>query len=205
MPKLQSPILMAVIGAPHGIRGEVRVKSFADDPIALSAYGPLSSADGRAFEVEAVRPQGAIVVVRLKGVADRAAAEALTGTDLFIDRSALPEAVEEGEFYHADLIGLAVRDEEGAAIGEVTAVQNYGGGDILEIGLAGQRGVLVPFTRAAVPEIDVAAGFIRIDRTAAGLTVDDAGDSEAREASPGTLPPRRTARKRGPKEAGGNR
>ena len=205
MPKLQSPILMAVIGAPHGIRGEVRVKSFADDPIALSAYGPLSSADGRAFEVEAVRPQGAIVVVRLKGVADRAAAEALTGTDLFIDRSALPEAVEEGEFYHADLIGLAVRDEEGAVVGEVAAVQNYGGGDILEVRLAGQRGVLIPFTAAAVPEVDVAAGFIRIDRMAAGLIGDGAGDPEARDASPGSGRRAPAGRSRGPREAGGNR
>lgn len=205
MQKLQSPILMAVIGAPHGVKGEVRVKSFTADPLAVADYGPLFAADGRSFEVEAIRPQGAVVVARLKGIVDRTAAEALTGTELFVDRAALPPAVEEEEFYHADLIGLAVRDDGGTIIGEVTGIQNYGGGDILEIGLAGRPGVLIPFTAAAVPQVDVAAGFIRIDRVAAGLEDEDIVGTLRHAEPSGDGSRGRAARPRGPKEAGGNR
>lgn len=178
MAKPVNPIQMAVIGAAHGIKGEVRVKAFTGDPLALGDYGPLYASDGRAFEIEAIRPANEVVVVRFKGVNDRNAAEALTGTELFVDRSALPEAVDEGEFYHADLIGLAVKDETGEAVGKITAVQNFGGGDILELTLGGRRGVLIPFTVAAVPEVDLEAGFVRIDSAAAGL-IDDEDDETA--------------------------
>lgn len=182
----QNPVQMAVIGAAHGIKGELRVKSFTADPVALADYGPLFSADGRSFEIASIRPAGEVVVVRFKGVAERTAAEALTGTELFVDRSVLPEAEEE-EFYHADLVGLSVRDETGAALGRISAVQNFGGGDILEISGAGRGGAMVPFTRAAVPEIHVAAGYVVVDRATAGLVEDEAD------------------RPRGPKEASGNR
>lgn len=194
MPKPENPIQMAVIGAPHGVRGELRVKTFTGDPLALGDYGPLFSTDGRAFEVIDIRPAKTVVVVRFKGVNGRDAAEALNGTELFIDRSALPDDGEEDEFYHADLIGLAVKDETGAAVGKVTAVQNFGGGDILEISHAGRKGVLVPFTEAAVPEIDIKAGFLRIDTVAAGL-VEESGDEEQGA----------DARERGPKDGGGDR
>jgi len=194
MPKPENPIQMAVIGAPHGVRGEVRVKAFTGDPLALGDYGPLFSKDGRAFEVVDIRPAKTVVVVRFKGVNGRDAAEALNGTELFIDRSALPDDGEEDEFYHADLIGLAVKDETGATVGKVTAVQNFGGGDILEISHAGRKGVLVPFTEAAVPEIAIKAGFLRIDTVAAGLVEEP--DEDQRGAD---------ARERGPKHAGGDR
>ena len=117
MPNLKNPVQMAVIGAAHGIKGEVRVKTFTGDPLALGDYGPLYATDGRRFEMLDIRPARTVVVVRFKGVADRNAAEALNGTELFVDRSALPDDGEEGEFYHADLVGLAVRDENGATIG----------------------------------------------------------------------------------------
>ncbi len=172
MPKPENPIQMAVIGAAHGIKGELRVKTFTADPLALGDYGPLYSRDGRAFEVIDIRPANTVVIVRFKNVKDRNAAEALAGTELFIDRSALPDEGEEDEFYHADLIGLAVKDETGATIGKVSAVQNFGGGDILEIVHAGKKGVLIPFTQAAVPDIDVKAGFVRVDTAAAGLVED---------------------------------
>src|SRR5690606_12458580 len=132
MPAPKNPIQMAVIGAAHGIKGELRVKTFTGDPLALGNYGPLYAKDGRTFEVLDIRPAGTVVVVRFKGVTDRSAAEALTGTELFIDRSALPDEGDEDDFYHADLIGLAVKDDRGETIGKVTAVQNFGGGDILE-------------------------------------------------------------------------
>ena len=193
---MKNPVHMAVIGAAHGIRGEVRVKTFTGDPLALGNYGPLYSSDGRSFDVLDIRPAGTVVVVRFKGVADRSAAEALNGTELFIDRSALPDDGEEGEYYHTDLVGLSVRDENDQTLGKITAVQNFGGGDILEVTHGGRKGVLVPFTRAAVPEVDVANGFVRIDTVAAGL-VDDEG--EASDA--GGL----NKRPRGPKDAGGNR
>ena len=108
--KPKNPVQMAVIGAAHGIKGELRVKPFTGDPLALADYGPLYASDGRAFEVETIRPAGEVVVVRFKAVGDRTTAERLTGTELFVDRSVLP-AEEEDEFYHADLVGLAVRDD----------------------------------------------------------------------------------------------
>lgn len=184
MSKPQNPVAMAVIGAAHGIKGEVRVKSFTADPLALGDYGALHAADGRRFEVQAIRPADTVVIVRFKGIADRNAAEALAGTELFVDRSALPPE-DEDEFYHADLAGLTVRDETGATVGKVTAVQNFGGGDLLDIVHQGRRGVLIPFTRAAVPTVDVASGFVTIDTAAAGLG-EDPDEAEARAAGEAT-------------------
>jgi 16S rRNA processing protein RimM len=191
---------MAIIGAAHGIKGELRVKTFTGDPLALGGYGPLFSNEGRAFEVETIRPAGEVVVVRFKGVRDRSAAERLTGTELFIDRSVLPPE-EEDEFYHADLVGLAVCDETGVEAGKVTAIQNFGGGDILEITFNGRKGMLIPFSRASVPEVNVKSGFIRIDTIAAGLAEDADDDGVPDD-------PRRfdaSDRPRGPKDAGGSR
>lgn len=198
--KLQTPVQMAVIGAAHGIKGELRVKTFTGDPLALGGYGPLSSKQGRVFEVETIRAAGEVAVVRFKGVSDRSTAESLTGTELFIDRSALPPE-DEDEFYHADLVGLAVRDEAGAESGRVTAIQNFGGGDILEITFHGRKGLLIPFSLASVPEVNVKAGFIRIDTIAAGLAED--ADEDGVPDDPNDLNPK--SRPRGPKEAGGNR
>ncbi|MBX3583936.1 MAG: ribosome maturation factor RimM [Rhizobiaceae bacterium] len=198
--KPQNPVQMAVIGAAHGIKGEVRVKTFTGDPLALSNYGLLYSKDGRTFQVEAIRPAGEVVVVRFRGVEDRTAAERLTGTELFVDRSVLPPE-EEDEFYHADLIGLAVRDETGAEVGRVAAVQNYGGGDILEITFRGRKGMLIPFTQAAVPEVDIAGGFVRVDTLAAGLADDEDGDGRPERSDQLNA----KSRPRGPREAGGNR
>ncbi len=179
MPALKNPIQMAVIGAAHGIKGELRVKTFTGDPQALGDYGPLQTRDGRTLTIATIRPANTVVVVRFKEVKTRDEAEALNGTELFIDRSALPDDGDEDEFYHADLAGLQVRDETDSVVGSVIAVQNFGGGDILELVLDGKRGVLVPFTQAAVPVVDVKAGFVRIDRIAAGL-VDSDDDAEAR-------------------------
>ncbi len=151
-------VTLATIGAPHGVKGEVRVKSFAADPTALGAYGPLLAKDGRAFEIERLRPlKGDMLVVKFRGIDERTAAEKLNRLTLYIERSALPEPAD-GEFYHADLIGLAVFDASGAQLGTVIAVENFGAGDILEI--APERGptLLVPFTKSAVPDIDIAAG-----------------------------------------------
>jgi 16S rRNA processing protein RimM len=202
MTSLENPVLMAVIGAAHGIKGEVRVKTFTGDPVALADYGPLHTRDGRSFEVLSLRPQGNIVVARLKGVGDRNAAEALNGTELFVERAALPDELDEEEFYHADLVGMEVLDEHGNRLGKVTAIQNFGAGDIIEVNGPAINGALIPFTKAAVPTVDVAMRTIRIDSIAAGFAEDQAGQGEA-----GAEQDRFDAarRPRGPRDAGGNR
>jgi 16S rRNA processing protein RimM len=150
-------VVMARIGAAHGIRGQVRVKSFAADPASLRAFGPLQDWQGRRFEIASLRPlKDDMLVVGFKGVSDRNAAETLNGVELLVPREKLP-AAEEDEFYYADLIGLDAFGADGAVLGSVVAILNHGAGDIIEI--APRRGptLLVPFTKEAVPEIDIAA------------------------------------------------
>lgn len=201
--KLKNPVLLGVIGAAHGIKGELRVKTFTGDPLALADYGQLHAKDGRSFEIAAIRPANTVVVVRLKGVNDRNQAEALNGVELYADRSTLPTE-EDGEFYHDDLVGLAVQDDTGATIGKVTAVQNYGGGDILELKLSDGKEALIPFTHAAVPDVDLARRLIRIDAIAAGLVDDDDGEPDRGAGGrPEKFSPK--SRPRGPRDAGGNR
>ena len=125
--------------------------------MAVASYGPLESEDGKQrFTIEALRPSKDVFVARLKGVADRDAAEALTNLRLYVSRDKLPPA-EEGEFYHADLVGLAAATPDGASLGTVTAVLNFGAGDILEIKPPSGETLLVPFTETTVPEIDMTA------------------------------------------------
>ncbi len=158
-------VLIARIGAAHGIKGEVRVKAFTADSTGIGAYGPLAADDGRVFEVMSVRPAagpaGDMLVVKFKGVSDRNAAEALNGLELSVPRERLPPAGED-EYYHADLVGLAAVTPDGAEIGTVIAVQNYGAGDLLEIAPKRGETLLVPFTRAVVPDVDLAAGRVII-------------------------------------------
>jgi 16S rRNA processing protein RimM len=159
-------VLLATIGAPHGVRGEVRVKSFTADPMSLGDYGTLTTSDGRTFEVERLRPAKQVVVAKFRGIDDRNAAEALNGTELYVDRDILP-AAEEDEFYHADLIGLAAEDETGEALGTIVAVHDFGAGDILEIAPGRGPSLLVPFTKAAVPVVDLAGGRVVVSPPAA--------------------------------------
>jgi len=151
-------VVLARLGAAHGIRGEIRLKSYTGDPGAVADYGPLEAPDGRKFAIAAIRPVGDdMFVVRLDGVRDRTAAEALNGLELSVPRARLPEP-DEDDFYHADLIGLAAVSPAGETIGAVTAVHNHGAGDVLEIAPAAGEPLLVPFTRETVPTIDIAAG-----------------------------------------------
>lgn len=159
-------VLIARVGAAHGIKGEVRVKAYTADPKDIAAYGVLEATDGRSFEVASLRPAAGptrdMLVVKFKGVADRNAAEALNGIELSIPRDRLPPA-DEDEFYHADLIGLDAVTRGGAPLGTVIAVQNYGAGDLLEIAPTRGETMLVPFTRAVVPVVDLTAGRIIVD------------------------------------------
>lgn len=158
-------ILVGIFGAPHGVRGEVRLKSYTADPAAITTYAPLSDESGaRDFAIEKLRPIGKdLFVARVKGIDDRGAAEALNGIQLFTARDALPP-LEDEEFYHADLIGLRVENERGEVLGNVVALHNFGAGDILEIApppdAADKTTAMLAFTHALVPVVDVKAGRI---------------------------------------------
>jgi 16S rRNA processing protein RimM len=159
-------LLMGRIGAAHGIRGEVRITSFTEEPLAIARYGTLSTdRPGLVVDIAAARLAGpGVVVARIRGVSDRNAAEALNGVELYADRAALPEAADEDEFYSADLVGLEARLTDGTVIGTVSAVPNYGAGDLIEVRDARSGDTfLYPFRRLAVPEVHVAEGYLVID------------------------------------------
>jgi 16S rRNA processing protein RimM len=152
-------ICVAQIGAAHGVRGEVRLWSFTEEPAAVASYGPLESEDGtKRFEIETLRPSKNCLVARIAGVNDRETAEKLTNTRLYVPRDRLPPVEDDETFYFADLVGLAAVSPDGARLGTVTAVHNFGAGDVIEIKPDSGESLLVPFTETAVPEIDVAAG-----------------------------------------------
>lgn len=154
-------LLGAVMGA-HGLKGEVKVKTFTEAPERLGMYGPLHLKDGRSLHVAAVfGVKAGQAVLRLNEVTTREGAEALKGAELFVPRSALPDTDAE-EFYHADLLGLRAEDSEGRVLGTVHAMHNYGAGDVIEIQRDDGDNVLLPFTATFVPIVDMAGGRIVI-------------------------------------------
>ncbi|MFC4731882.1 ribosome maturation factor RimM [Salipiger abyssi] len=157
-------ICVGAISGAFGVHGEVRLKSFTADPEALADYAPLTSEDGsRSFEVQITGAIKGGFAARLSGVRSKEDADALRGTRLFAPRDRLP-SLPDDEFYHADLIGLAVYDTGGAELGRIKAVLNHGAADLLELHLPGSsKTVLLPFTHAAVPTVDLAAGRIVAD------------------------------------------
>lgn len=161
----RNKILLGHITGAHGIKGDVLIKTYTGEPGDIGAYGALSDEAGnRTFDVQVRRVTQNGVVAGIKGIADRTAAEALKGVQLYITRERLPPAAEE-EFYHADLVGLAATDPEGNEIGMIVAVRNYGAGDLLEIALTGMRATeLVPFTHAFVPEVHIGEGRVVVRR-----------------------------------------
>ena len=164
-PASDRKLLMGRIGAAHGIKGEVRIQSFTDEPLALLGYGPLATNQpGLTIEIETARATTNVLVARLKGVTDRTAAEKLNGVELYVDRDKLPPPDEEDDFYHADLIGLEARLSDGTVLGNVTAIPNFGAGDLLEVRdpRTGDT-YLYPFTKAVVPEVQIAEGYLVIE------------------------------------------
>jgi 16S rRNA processing protein RimM len=156
-------VCVAQVGGAHGVRGEVRVKAFTADPLALKDYSPLQAEDGRRFSIVSARAAKDMLVVRFEGIENREAVEALRHLRLYVPRERLPPA-EEDEFYHADLIGLAVVDTAGTELGTIVAVPNYGAGDLLEIAPAGGGPtVLLPFTKTTVPHVDLSGRKVSID------------------------------------------
>jgi 16S rRNA processing protein RimM len=158
-----APICVARIGAAHGVRGAVKLWTFTEDPLAVKHYGPLMTRDGaRQFEVMHVREARDHLVATLKGVASREDAERLNGLELYVPRDKLPET-DEGEYYHADLIGLAAVNAANEPLGRVTAIHNFGAGDIIEIAPAHGPTMMLPFTNAVVPTVDLAGGRVVIE------------------------------------------
>jgi 16S rRNA processing protein RimM len=156
-------ICIARIGAAHGVRGAVKLWTFTEDPLAVKRYGPLATRDGaRLFEVTHAREAKGHLVATLKGVATREDAERLNGTELYIARDKLP-ATDVDEYYHADLIGLAAVNAADELIGRVIAIHNFGAGDIIEVAPANGATMLLPFTNAVVPTVDLAGGRVVIE------------------------------------------
>ena len=160
-------VCVGAVAAAHGIKGEVKIKAFTEDPKSVGAYGPLLDESGqRRFALSNVRPTGeSTVIARVEGVGDRNAAEALRGLRLYAPRAALP-ATAEGEYYHHDLIGLEAVFASGERFGKVVGLDNFGAGDVIEIEPFDSKGagetVVLPFTDETVPTVDLAAGRVVI-------------------------------------------
>ena len=156
-------VCIARIGAAHGVRGAVKLWTFTEDPLAVKEYGPLMTKDGaRQFEVTQVRVARDHLVATLKGIGTREDAERLNGLELYVPRDRLPET-DDDEYYHADLIGLAAVNAADEPLGRVIAIHNFGAGDIIEIAPAKGATMLLPFTNAVVPTVDLANGRVVIE------------------------------------------
>jgi 16S rRNA processing protein RimM len=157
-------ICIGAIAGAFGVSGEVRIKSFCSEPTDIASYGPLLSEDGsREYHITLTRPVAGGLGARINGISTKEQADALRGTSLFVPHDRLPNLPDD-EFYHADLIGLAAHDTGGALVGKVTAVYNHGAGDILEISPTGHKSaLLLPFTTAIVPNVDLAAGRVVVN------------------------------------------
>ena len=160
---MPAQVCVARIGAAHGVRGAVKLWTFTEDPFAVTRYGPLTTRDGaRSFEVAQAREAKGHLVATLKGVTTRNEAERLNGIELYVAREKLP-ATDEDEYYHADLIGLAAVTTAEEPLGKVIAIHNFGAGDIIEIAPPKGATMLLPFTNAVVPIIDIAGGRVVIE------------------------------------------
>lgn len=162
MAPIPDRVCVGALAGSFGVQGEVRLKSFCAEPSAIADYGPLWTEDGsQSFKIKLTRPVAGGFGARLAGVTTKEQADALKGVQLYADRARLPKLPDD-EFYHSDLIGLTVADTGGRVLGKVAAVQNHGAGDILEV-TGGAKALLIPFTLAIVPTVDLAAGRIVVD------------------------------------------
>ena len=194
-------ICVGLVTGPHGIAGAVRIKSFTAVPEDIARYGPLEDeSGGRRFTLEILGAAKGVVLARLAGVADRNRAEALRGLKLYLPRTALPPPAAE-EYYHADLIGLRAVLPDGTAIGGVRAIHDFGAGDVIEIERPAAPPALVPFTRAAVPVVDLAAGRLVVDPPPGLLTAAAEEPAPVRRRRPLRTPKGR--RKAAPRDGGG--
>lgn len=157
-----SRVCLGIIVGVKGLRGEVRVKSFTEAPEDVAAYGPLTASDGRTITLSVVNVLEDVVIATIDGVADRTAAEALKGLELFVDRAVLPET-DADTYYHADLIGLAVENTDGEKVGKISAFYNFGGGDVMEVTAAGRNDTgFLPFNAEVIVKVDIPGGKVVI-------------------------------------------
>lgn len=178
----QRLVLMGAILGAHGIKGEVKVKSFAAKPADIAEYGPLTDTKHkRSFELSIVGAAKGVLIGRIAGITDRNAAEALKGVELFVDRERLPAPKDPEEYYLADLIGLAAFDGKDAKLGEIVSVDNYGAGDLLLVVPESGEGFVVPFAKAFVPVVDVKHGRVVLDLPADFFEVPAQEEEEAAE------------------------
>jgi 16S rRNA processing protein RimM len=173
----QDLVLVGIFGAAHGVRGEVRLKSYTGDQLAIADYPRLTDESGKTkFKIVSARPvKDDILVVRVDGVADRTAAEKLTNTSIYMPRADLPPA-DEDEFYHADLIGLRAETREGALIGTIANVLNFGAGDILDVRPEIGDNLLLPFTKKVVPIVEIANKRVIVDMPEEVIVREDEAD-----------------------------
>ncbi len=173
----QDLVLVGIFGAAHGVRGEVRLKSYTGDPLAIADYPRLTDESGKTkFKIVSARPiKDDILVVRVDGVADRTAAEKLTNTSIYMPRADLPPA-DEDEFYHADLLGLRAETREGALIGTIANVLNFGAGDILDVRPEIGDNLLLPFTKKVVPIVEIANKRVIVDMPEEVIVREDEAD-----------------------------
>lgn len=160
---MAAPVCVARIGAAHGVRGAVKLWTFTEDPLAVQSYGPLMTKDGaRQFEITSLRAAKDHMVATFTGIASRNDAEKLNGIELYVPRERLP-ATDDGEYYHTDLIGLAAVNAANEPLGRVVAIHNFGAGDIIEIAPAKGATMLLPFSNAVVPTVDIPGGRVVIE------------------------------------------
>jgi len=177
----QDLVLVGIFGAAHGVRGEVRLKSYTGDPMAIADYPRLTDESGKTkFKIVSARPvKDDILVARVDGIADRTAAEKLTNISIYMPRADLPPADEE-EFYHADLLGLRVETRDGALIGTIANVLNFGAGDILDVRPELGDNLLLPFTKKVVPIVEIANRRVIVDMPDEVIVREEgAGEGEA--------------------------
>ncbi len=161
MPDDGQQVCLGVVIGPHGIKGEVNIRSYSGAPDGIAAYGPLTDENGNVFEVAGLRQGPKGPVVRFAGIDDRSSAEALKGIRLLVRRDQLPD-LEADEYYHSDLVGLRV-ENKGEFVGTVAAVHNFGAGDLSEVDRADRASVILTFTREVVPLVDIAGGVLAVD------------------------------------------
>ncbi|PIT70586.1 ribosome maturation factor RimM [Bartonella tribocorum] len=174
--KLKNKVYLAIIGMPHGIRGDVFVKILSAKPQRFKSYVTLYDDMGRSYEIVTLRTQKNNAIVHFKGIEDRNAAQSLKGIRLYVMRDQLIDDLMEDEFYQVDLIGLHVQECGGKILGEVCGFYNFGAGDLLEIRLNTSKRVLIPFSKVAVPEICIDSGFLIVNPIAAGLSDEEEND-----------------------------
>lgn len=182
MERESEQVCLGLIVGSKGLRGEVKVKSYTDDPQDVAAYGPVSTDDDRTLNLTVTGAGKGVIIANVEGVEDRTQADALKGLRLYVERSALPPP-DADSLYQADIVGLKAVRTDGESLGEVVAFHNFGAGDVMEVQAEGRESILIPFTDAAIAEVDIAGQQILITPLP-GLFDDIESDDELGDSAP---------------------